>query len=185
MLESTTTYQRYSSGRSSNETHHNPSSTGPFSFGMSKLTDTILSFVVDPGIDPSVGPGGTSAPFLADIFGSAHISPYAPFVGGFSHPSSRRNTGIHFHGGVPRHVNIGGTSYIPSHVPSFTVPISSNSFFMAHPPHKPDGPSGWRTSSIHVVPSSVGNFMSGGYVPPYVSVGQPFYPSYNYGYVAP
>ena len=40
-------------------------------------------------------------------------------------------------------------------------------------------------ASNHVVPSLSGVVVSRGYVPPYVSGGQPIYKSYNYGYVAP
>ena len=42
----------------------------------------------------------------------------------------------------PRHVNIGGTSYIPSHIPSSSTPIPSNSFLMTHPLPTSSGPSG-------------------------------------------
>ena len=56
---------------------------------------------------------------------------------------------------------------------------------MTHSPHNLHSPLGWSASSSHVVPSSVGHAVSGGYAPPYVSGGQPFYQPYNYGYVAP
>ena len=56
---------------------------------------------------------------------------------------------------------------------------------MKHPLYNLHGPSGWSVAFSHVVPSYVGNVVLGGYVPPYVYGGQPFYQSYNYGYVAP
>ena len=60
---------------------------------------TILSYVVDPIIDLGVRIGGTVDPFLADIFGSGHISVFAPFVGVFL---PGLNTGVHSYGGEHR-----------------------------------------------------------------------------------
>ena len=56
---------------------------------------------------------------------------------------------------------------------------------MLYPPHIPYGSSGRGAPLNHVAPSSAGVVVSRGYVPPYMSGGQPFYQSYNYGYVAP
>ena len=106
-------------------------------------------------------------------------------MGVFSYPSSGHNTRIPFHGGDPIHVNIGGTSHIPSYAPFSTKPIPSNSFLITHTPRDPHSPLGWSASSSHVVPLTTGTIVLGVYVPPYVSGGQPVYQSYNYGYIEP
>ena len=79
---------------------------------MPKINYNIPSSSINPGMGPGVGPGGTTTAFLADRFGSGHIAPFAPFVGGFLNPSFRHKIGVHSHGGDPIHVNVGGTTYI-------------------------------------------------------------------------
>ena len=53
------------------------------------------------------------------------------------------------------------------------------------PPHDLHGPLGHCTTSNRVVPSSVDVVALGGYIPPFMSRGQPVYQSYNYGCVSP
>ena len=76
-------YGRYSSHWPSGETHHIPSSTGPFIFGMQDITDSFPSYSIDLGVDPSGVPGRTTIHFNADQFGIVHIAPSALFFGGF------------------------------------------------------------------------------------------------------
>ena len=152
---------------------------------MPNLTDIVLSSIVDLGIDPSVGPRDTSTPFLVDIFGSAHIATSTPFVGGFSHPSSRRNTGVHSHGGDHRHVNVGVTYYIPFYAPFSTTHVPLDSFLMSYPLHIWQGPLGRGAAYNHVTLSSFCIVLLGGCVHPYMSGSEPTCQSYNYDYVAP
>ena len=72
-------------------------------------------------------------------------------------------------------MNIGGTNYIPFYSPSSSAPIPSNAFLVMYHPHSSHGSSGWSATSRHVVPSFTSTFVLGGYIPPYVSRGQPFY----------
>ena len=51
-------------------------SLGPFIFDM----PGILSPVLGPSTDPSVGLGGIKSPYHAHRFGSDHILPSTPFV---------------------------------------------------------------------------------------------------------
>ena len=146
----------------SGETLHVPSRVGPFRFGMPDLIDNFHSYVIDPVIDLGVVPRGTTIPFHIDIFGSDHIAPFAPLMGCFSFPSFGHNTNVQFHGGDPRHVNVGGKAYIPSYAPSSTAPFSSNSFLMTHPPHDVHSPSRQSDASSHVFPSSFGTIVSRG-----------------------
>ena len=56
---------------------------------------------------------------------------------------------------------------------------------MSYPPDTLHSPSGNDAPFNHVVPSSFGVVGWGVYLPPYVSMGQPFYQFYHYGYMAP
>ena len=122
-------------------------------FGIPDITTSILSPAPSLSADPSVGMGGTTTPCLAHRFGSGHIPPSTPFVGGFSLPSSGHNTSVHSYGGDSGYVNIGATTYIPSYVPSSTTPIPSNDFLMSNPPHVLHGPSRSGAPFNYVVPS--------------------------------
>ena len=55
-------------------------SSGPFMFGMPDITTSIPSPALGPRVNPGVGPGGTTSPYLAHRFGSGHIPPSTPFV---------------------------------------------------------------------------------------------------------
>ena len=92
-------------------------------------------------VDPGAAPRGTSIPFQVDIFGSStHITPSIPTVEVSSHTHPTPSTSVPIQGPEPRHVNIGGTSYIPSHTPLSSTPIPSNDFFTTHPPPNSSGP---------------------------------------------
>ena len=97
-------YKSSSTGTSSTETHHIPSSIGTFIFGMPYLT--IMSYTFCPSIYPSVMPRVTIDAFLDGRFGSGRITLFSPFVGIFF---PRFKSGVHSYGSDPRHVNIGGT----------------------------------------------------------------------------
>ena len=55
----------------------------PFMFGMNDITTSISSLASSPSVDPGVGLGGTTTPYLAHIFGSGHIPYSNPFVKDF------------------------------------------------------------------------------------------------------
>ena len=135
---------------------------------MPNMNDSFLSYSFDPNVGISGVIWGTTILFHADKFGSGHIAPSTPFVGGIPHTSSRHTIRIPSSGGDPRHVNIGGTSYILSYVPLYSIHVPSNVFFITHPPYNPRGSLGQSTAYSHVVPSSFDYDMSGCYVPPYV-----------------
>ena len=80
-------------------------------------------------VDPGAALGGTSIPFQAERFGiSSHITPSTLAVEVSSHTHPRPRTSVPIQGPEPRHVNIGGTSYTMSHIPSSSTPIPSNEF---------------------------------------------------------
>ena len=91
------TDHRTSSHRSSGETHSIPSSTGPFKFVMPDLPETGPSPNVESGVEPSATLGGTAIPFHENRFGSSHIAPSTPALGGSSHTQPRPNTSVPFH----------------------------------------------------------------------------------------
>ena len=101
---------------------------------MPYMTNSMLSFFVDPSVGISGALGGTTISFCADQFSGGHIAPSTPFVGGIPYTSSRHTTGIPSNGGDPRNVNIGGNSYIMSYVPLPSILVPLNAFFMTHPP---------------------------------------------------
>ena len=161
-------FRRNASRILSSETHHIPTSSGLFKYGMPDLTYIFMSSTIDPGMGLNVGVVVIIMPFHAIRFIGGHIAPYYPYVRGISYPSFWHNTGVHSHGGDPKHVNVGGTTYIRSYAPSSTASIPSNSFHMSHPPYVSQGP------SEHGIPSSHGDSLSayivtsGGYIPPYI-----------------
>ena len=71
-------------------------------------------------------------------------------VGGPSHTHPRPSTAILIWGTDPIHVNIGGTSYIPSHVPSSSTLVPSNAFLTTHPRPNSHGPLGLISTISHV-----------------------------------
>ena len=111
-------------------------------FSIPDINTSIVSPTPGPSVDPGVGLGGTTTPYLAHRFGSGHIPPSTPFVGVFSLPSSGLNISVHSHGSGSGYVSVGSTTYIPSYVPSSTAPIPSNAFLMMNPPCVSHGPSG-------------------------------------------
>ena len=116
-------HHRYWSHSLNHETHHAPTRTITIRYGMPDLTEIGPAPHVGSGVDPSVMPGGTSIPFHVERFGStSHITPSIPAVEVPSHTHPRPSTSVPIWGPEPRQVNIGGMSYIPSHVPSSLTP---------------------------------------------------------------
>ena len=68
-------------------------------------------------------------------------------------------------------MNIGDTTYIPSHVPSSSNPTPSNAFLKTLPPPHSCGPSGWNIITIHVRIATAHTVVSQSQVPPVVSGG--------------
>ena len=52
-------------------------------FGIPNITSSIPPLAPGPSADLGAGLGGTTTPYLAHIFGSGHIPPSTPFLGGF------------------------------------------------------------------------------------------------------
>ena len=81
---------RYWSHNPSGETHHAPTGTSTFGYGMPDLPETGLTPNVGSGVDPGAVLGGTSIPFQAKRFGStSHITSSIPAVEGPSHMHPR------------------------------------------------------------------------------------------------
>ena len=115
---------------------------------------------VEPVGDPGTVPGGTSTPFHAERFGnSSHIAPSTPAVAVPSHTQPKPSTSVPLRGPQQRHVNIGGTSYIPSHIPSSSQPVPSNGF-LTHPLPNSSGPSGQSSTSSQVRPVNANTVVS-------------------------
>ena len=68
-------------------------------------------------------------------------------------------------------MNIGNTTYIPSHVPSYSNLVPSNAFLMIHPPPKSRGPLGRNVTTSHVHFAIANMVVSQIQVPPIFSVG--------------
>ena len=102
-------------------------------------------------VEPSTIPGGTSIPFHAERFGiTSHIAPSTPVVEATSHVRPRPSVSIHMRISEPRRVAIRNTTYIPSHVPSSSIPTPSNAFLTTLPPSHSCGPSGRNVATSHV-----------------------------------
>ena len=71
----------------------------------------------------------------------------------------------------PRQVNIGNTTYIPSHVPSSSNPVPLNAFLTSHPPPSSRGPSSRNVATSHVYFVTSHTIVSQSQVPHVVSVG--------------
>ena len=128
---------------SRDENHHEPTTTSTIIYGIPDVPETSPTPHVELDADPSTAPRGTSIPFIAERFGStSHITPSILVVEDYSRVRPRPSTSVPIQGPEPRHVNIGGTSYIPSHIPSSSTPIPSNEFLTMHPPPKSSGPLG-------------------------------------------
>ena len=76
----------------------------------------------------------------------SHIAPSIPVMEATSHVCPRPGVSSPIRIPEPRQVTIGNTTYIVSHVPSSSIPSSSNDI---PPPHS-CGPSGWNVSMSHV-----------------------------------
>ena len=110
-------------------------SLGPFMFDMPYITTSILSPAPGPSADPSVGLGGTTAPYLASWIWEWSYSILYSICRGFSLPSSGLNTSDHPHEGGSGYMNIGYTPYIPSYVPSSIASFLLNAVVMLIPPY--------------------------------------------------
>ena len=129
------------------ETHHEPTSTSHVSYGMSDIPAHDLTNHAKLEIEPSTMPGGIPIPFHAERFGStSHIAPSIPMVEATSHVSPRPSVSSPIRIPKPRQVTIGNTTYITSHVPSSSIPSSSNFI----PPHHSRGPSSRNVTTSHV-----------------------------------
>ena len=68
-------------------------------------------------------------------------------------------------------MTIGNTTYIPSHVPSSSIPTPSNAFLTTLPPPHSRGPSGRNVATSHVCTVATRVIVSQIQVPPIVSGG--------------
>ena len=68
-------------------------------------------------------------------------------------------------------MNIGNTTYIPSHVPSSSNPVPLNAFLTTHPLPNSCRPSGRNVATSHVHSITTNTVVSQSRVPPIVSVG--------------
>ena len=127
----------------SEETHYEPTSTSHVRYGMSDILAPNLAHHVKSEVEPSTMPGGTPIPFHAERFGStSHITPSIPVVEATSHVHPRPSVSNPMQIPKLRRVNIGNTTYIPSHVPSFSNRTPLNAVLMTLPPPNSRGPSG-------------------------------------------
>ena len=115
----------------SDETHHEPISTSHVRYDMSDIHAPDLAHHPKSEFDPSTTPGGTPIPFHAERFeGTSHIAPSILVVEATSHVHPRSSVSNPMRIPEPRRVNIGNTTYIPSHVPSSSNLVLSNVFLM-------------------------------------------------------
>ena len=121
------------------ETHHEPVSTSYGSYDMSGIPihDSVLH--AESKFEPNTMLGGIPSHFHVERFGNmSHIAPsiLEVEVTSYVHPRPSVTSPIQIPD--PRQVMVGNTTYIVSHVPSSSIPSSSN----AIPPHHSYGPSG-------------------------------------------
>ena len=97
--------------------------------------------------EPSTMPGGIPSHFHVERFGNtSHIAPSILVVEITSHVHPRHGASSPIRIPEPRRVTIGNTTYITSHVPSSSIPSSSNAI---PPPHSRD-PLGQNVTTSHV-----------------------------------
>ena len=117
------------------KTHYVPTSTSHVCYGMSDIPAPDPAHHVESKFEPSTTPRGTPIPFHVERFGSTiHIAPSILTVEATSHVRPRPNVSSHMCIPKTRRVNIGNTTYIPSHVPSSSIPTPSNAFLTTLPP---------------------------------------------------
>ena len=80
----------------------------------------------------------------------------------------------------PRRVKIGNTTYIPSHVPSSSIPTPSNAFLTTLPPPHSRGPSGRNVATSQVGIVTTRKVISQSQVSPIVSGGHILVPGSSY-----
>ena len=102
-----------------------------------------LAHHAESEIELSTMPGGTPISFHVERFGStSHITLSIPMVEASSHVRPRPSVSNPMWIPEPRRVNIGNTTYIPSHVPLSLNPTPSNAFLTTLPPPHSHVPSG-------------------------------------------
>ena len=139
---------------------------------MSDIPTPNLTHHAELEFGPNTMPRGTPLPFHAEIFGGTiHIAPSIPMVEETSHVHPRPSVSNPMWIQEPRQVNIGNTTYIPSHVPSSSNCVPSNAFLMSHPPPNSCGPSSPNVATIHVHSMTSRMVVSQSQAPPVVSVG--------------
>ena len=161
------------------ETHHEPTSTSHVHYGMHDIPAHDLAHHAESKIEPSTMPGGTPIPFCVERFEStSHIAPSIPAVEATSHVHPRPSVSSHMRIPKPIRVTIGNTTYIPSHVPSSSIPTHSNAFLTTLPPPHSRGPSSRNVATSHVhtattyrvvSQSQVSPILLGGHIPVSIS----------------
>ena len=110
---------------------------------MPDIPESDLAYRAESEVDPDTTPRGNSIPFHVERFGGiSHIAPSIPMVEEYLHAPPRPSVSNPIHIPGLRCVNIGNTTYIPSHVPSSSNHVPLNSFLTTHPPPNSHGPLG-------------------------------------------
>ena len=118
---------------------------------MRDIPESDPTYHVESEVDPGTMPRGTPILFHVERFwGTSHIAPSIPVVEASSHAPPRPTVTNPIQILGPRRVNIGNTTYIPSHVPSSSNPIPLNAFLTTHPPSSSCGPLGQNVAISHV-----------------------------------
>ena len=109
--------------------------------------------------------GGIPIHFHVQRFGNtSNIAPSIPVVEVRSYVIPRPSASSPIQIREPRRVTVQNTTYIVSHVPSSSIPSSSN----AIPPPHSRGPSGWNVAMSHVRIAATHVVVSQSQVPPVV-----------------
>ena len=118
---------------------------------MTDIPKFDLEYHAESEVDLGTTHGGTSIPFHVESFGgTSHIAPSIHVVEASSHAHPRPSVSNPIQIPESRRLNIGNTNYIPSHVPSSSTPIPSNSFLTTHSPPNSHGISGRNTATSHI-----------------------------------
>jgi hypothetical protein len=110
-----------------------PTTSSPFSYGMSNFTSQFSSSIPTSNLNTSIGHGGMAPPHTPFSFGGAHIPQMTPTIGGLPPCHPRSNPGPN----DPRWSNQPSgqaTAYGPSFTPTSSVLIMTNTFGTTNPP---------------------------------------------------